>query len=167
MHPPPRPRQAGLKLPSWWTLLQKAAIASLCTLSSVNDTMHSLLIRWHRFYQLAPWRLMDDISYYATYPWTWIRRQKTDFFTGTWAVRNNSLLLLVKAYSLSWLPKVGRQTFFEVYSKSANSFPNRKSANFLRCASPQIANLLIFMINPQILNSQIFWKYCQFSLKKQ
>jgi hypothetical protein len=39
------------------------------------------------------------------------------------------------------------------------SFCNRKSANFL-CASPQITNLLIFKINPQIANPQISIKYC-------
>jgi hypothetical protein len=35
-----------------------------------------------------------------------------------------------------------------------------QSKNFLRCASLYIANLLIFIINPQIANPQIPTKYC-------
>jgi hypothetical protein len=51
-------------------------------------------------------------------------------------------------------------------AKSANrkflgSFRYCKSANyFLRYSSPQIANPQIFMINPQIVNSQVSTNYC-------
>jgi hypothetical protein len=65
---------------------------------------------------------------------------------------------------------VGKETFF---SKSANP----KYANYwahsaiairksLRCASPQIANPQIFMINPQFTNPQISTKYSTTCLRK-
>ncbi len=102
---------------------------------------HSLLIRWNRFYQLAPWRLMDDISYPLHILEDWFDANR--FFTGIWAVRNKHHYLKL----IHWVD----------FQRWAGKSP--------QIANPQIANLQIFMIFPQILNSQIFAIYCQLCRK--
>jgi hypothetical protein len=44
--------------------------------------------------------------------------------------------------------------------KFLGSFPHRKSAQFLMCASPHIANPQFFFINPQIANPLISTNCC-------
>jgi hypothetical protein len=65
---------------------------------------------------------------------------------------------------LGWVwPEVGKQTFKSAKSqilKFLGSFRNLPIRRFLRCASPKIANLIFFRINPQIEKPKISSKYC-------